>query len=230
MYLERISECAFPPAEGIKTPSTTSLPSSINMSASEDAAQEQQNAMKSSATEPIPVPSYPTGGVFSILAGTTIYAPPSEILDAVLDLVSYPKWNTFVPYAKVTSTPSLSSNNHSDTRLQVGTALKFDVYMKGPGTARRDSHVLITIIEELNDGRNGYRVAWKALGWSAWALRGERVQEIVDLGSGKTEYKTWETFGGPLAYVIWAFYKEDLISRFRDWSNDLKGYVEGLGK
>lgn len=102
--------------------------------------------------------------------------------------------------------------------------------MKGPGTAPRDTHILVTIIEELTDGRNGYRVAWKAPGWSAWILRGERVQEIVDLGSGKTQYKTWETFGGPLAYVIRALYKEDLISRFLDWSNDLKGYVEGSRK
>lgn len=201
-----------------------------NMSTSEDAAQHQQTAVISSATDPIPVPSYPTGGLFAILSEITIDSSPSDTLDALLDLASYPKWNTFVPRATIISTPSSSSTNELDTRLQVGTAVNFDVYMKGPGTTRRDTPILVTIVEELNDGRNGYRVAWKALGYSAWVLRSERVQEIVDLSSGKTQYKTWETFGGPLAYVLRALYKEDLILRFRDWSNDLKGYVEGLGK
>lgn len=200
------------------------------MSTSEDPAQSRQTSATSSATDPIPVPSYPTGGVFSVLASTDIHASPSAILDALLDLASYPKWNTFAPRATVISTPSSSPTNESNTRLQVGTALKLEVCMKGPGTARRDTHLLITIIEELRDGRNGYRVAWKALGWNAWLLCGERVQEMVDLGSGKTQYKTWETFGGPLAYVIRALYKGDLVSRFHDWSNDLKGHVEGLGK
>ena len=187
--------------------------------------------MTSSAmTDPIPVPSYPSGGVFTVLAGTTIHASPSAILDALLDLASYPKWNTFIPHVTVISTPSSTSTNESGTRLRVGTVLKFDVYMKGPGTARRDSHSLVTIIEELKDGRRGYRIAWKVLDLSAWLLRGERVQEIVDLGSGNTQYKTWETFGGPLAYMVRALYKEDMISRFRDWSNELKEYVEGLGK
>lgn len=199
------------------------------MSTSEDAAQHQQTAVISSATDPIPVPSYPAGGVFTILASTTIRASPSEIFNAILDLDSYSKWNTFVPRATVISTTS-STSNESDTRLQVGTALKFDVYMKGPGTGRTESDELVTIIEELNDGRSGYRVAWKALGWSTWSLRAERVQEIVDLGSGETQYKTWETFGGPLAYVIRGLYREDLISRFLDCSNGLKLYVEGLAK
>ena len=200
------------------------------MTTSEDAAQHQQTTVISSATDPIPVPSYPTGGVFTILASTTIHASPSEIFHAILDLASYPEWNTFVPRATVISTTSSSPSpsNESDTRLQVGTALKLDVYMKGPGTGRRDSDVLVTIIEELNDGRNGYRVVWKALGWSAWILRAERVQEIVDLGSGETQYKTWETFGGPLAYVVRGLYKEDLVSRFLDCSNGLKRYVERL--
>lgn len=102
--------------------------------------------------------------------------------------------------------------------------------MKGPGTGSRDSNVIVTFIEDLHDGRVGYRVVWKALGWSAWMLRAERVQEIVDLGSGETQYKTWETFGGPLAYVVRGLYKEDLVSRFRDCSNGLKEYVEGLSK
>lgn len=200
------------------------------MSTSEDAAQHQQTTGISSATDPIPVPSLPPGGLFAILSDITIHASPSEILDALLELDSYPKWNTFAPRATIISTPSSSSAIESDTRLQVGTVLKLEVYMKGPGTAHRDTHLLVTIIEELNDGRNGYRVVWKAQGWSAWILRGGRVQEIVDLGSGKTQYKTWETFGGLLAYVIRALYKEDLISRFLDWSKDLKAYVEGSRK
>lgn len=200
------------------------------MSASEDAGQHQQPTAISSIADPLPVPSYPTGGLFTIIASITIHASPSEILDAILDLESYHKWNTFVPRATVVSTSSSSSTNEPDTRAQVGTTLTLHAYIKGPGTACRETPVLVTIIDELGDGRNGYRVVWKAVGFNAWVLRSERVQEMVDLGSGNTQYKTWETFGGPLAYVIRALHKENLISRFLDWTNDLKGYVEGLEK
>ncbi|MCJ1463030.1 hypothetical protein MMC07_001634 [Pseudocyphellaria aurata] len=200
------------------------------MSTSHEASQHQQASAISSIADPIPVPSYPTGGLFTILASTTIHASPSEILDVILDLDSYHKWNTFVPRATVVSTPSSSSTNNLDTRLQVGTTLTLHAYMKGPGTACNEAPVLVTIIDKLGDGRNGYRVVWKAMAFNAWLLRGERVQEMVDLGSGNTQYKTWETFGGPLAYVVRVLHKENLISRFRDCSNDLKGYVEGLEK
>lgn len=62
------------------------------------------------------------------------------------------------------------------------------------------------------------------------------MHEIVEIEAGdpnvplsaKTEYLTWETLGGPLAYVLRFMVKDDLRDRFEDWTRDLKGYCEGL--
>ncbi len=51
----------------------------------------------------------------------------------------------------------------------------------------------------LSDHEN-HKQAWKGLGLPTWALRSEQVQEIVGLGDGKCEYRTWEIMVGPGGY------------------------------
>lgn len=62
-------------------------------------------------------------------------------------------------------------------------------------------------------------------------LRAERVQELIEVeledGRRRTEYKTWGTFGGPMAYILsWTGVKHDIVERFGDWADGLKTFVE----
>ena len=42
-----------------------------------------------------------------------------------------------------------------------------------------------------------------------------------------TEYRTWGTFGGPLAYLLtWNGTRENVRERFGDWAGDLKAFAE----
>lgn len=57
-------------------------------------------------------------------------------------------------------------------------------------------------------------------------MHAERVNEIEDRGDGTCTYRTWETFGGPVARLVKWKYEAILKERFKDWAKDLKGYVE----
>jgi len=150
------------------------------------------------------------------------------VFNSTTDISNFGKWNTFVPSAVILK------KNQENEGLKVGTEMLFQVCMKGRGTATRSSNEIVTAYEELTDGRKGRRVAWKAA--RQLGLRAERVQEIVEIEAGqpgvpksaKTEYTTWETFGGPLAFVLKVFMKDDLVNGFADWTKDLKEYCEGL--
>jgi hypothetical protein len=189
---------------------------------------------KSSAVSPVPTPTYPTGGLWTILTSTTIEAPPDAVLEATLDTSTWPKWNTFVQRADILSQPPLDSKNASN--LKVGTKATFHSKMKetGPTNSSFSDHEVVSI-EKIATGReSGWRVVWKTIGIPGgdWTLRAERVQELVEIkledGRVGTEYKTWGTFGGPMAYALnWAGTKDDIEARFGDWANDLKAYVEG---
>ncbi|RXK33031.1 hypothetical protein BBD39_09180 [Arsenophonus endosymbiont of Bemisia tabaci Asia II 3] len=61
-----------------------------------------------------------------------------------------------------------------------------------------------------------------------YLLQAEHVNELVDLGDGRTEYVHWEAFGGVLAYVIKWLNGKDLARHFRNWAVDLKNYVEKM--
>jgi hypothetical protein len=83
------------------------------------------------------------------------------------------------------------------------------------------------------EGGKGARIVWKTVGIPGgdWTMRTERVQEFVEVeledGRIGTGYKTWGTFGGPLAYVLsWSGVKGDVTERFGDWAQGLKTFVE----
>jgi hypothetical protein len=63
-------------------------------------------------------------------------------------------------------------------------------------------------------------MVWKTIGvpGGEWVLRSERVQEFWEVmlegGSIGTEYRTWGTFGGPMAYALsWAGTQDDIVDR-----------------
>jgi hypothetical protein len=80
-------------------------------------------------------------------------------------------------------------------------------------------------------------MVWKAIviPGGEWVLRSERVQEFLEVmlegGSIGTEYRTWGTFGGPMAYALsWAGTQDDIVERFGDWADRIEGRWEGVGR
>ena len=58
-------------------------------------------------------------------------------------------------------------------------------------------------------------------------MQAEHVSLLQDLGDGKTEYVSWETYYGAGALVVLAL-KGNLQRGFEEQTTDLKARVEGL--
>lgn len=200
------------------------------------------------APEPIATPTYGPGGNFSIISSTHIAAPPDTVFQVLLDHSQWPQWNRFVRHVAVKSTPPSSSDeptpfapvdgDDGTTCLKKGQAVTFQVHMdaENPSSSYLNQGMEITLLESFDKNNNnnnnddnkrrGWRVAWKATSFPGFALRSERVQEVVDDGQGGTEYTCWETMYGPLAYVVKLTQGSALERNFRIWGEDLKERAE----
>jgi hypothetical protein len=102
----------------------------------------------------------------------------------------------------------------------------------------RPTPVEVSVLERINDedGRKGWRVAWKTrptLGLPSWMLRAERVQEFVEVeseegGGMETEYVCWETFYGTIAGITRLVVGGKLPAAFEGWNGGLRERVEQL--
>lgn len=182
---------------------------------------------------PRPSPNVPSP-TFSVLGHAIINAPPAAVYDALLDLPNYGKWNTFVTAAELKK--SAEAQPETTTHMHTGAVFEFTVKMKATSDSLTKSTELCTLAEPVKtstpeDPFPVTRANWiydvsgipllKHLIWS------EHVNEIIDLGDGRTEYVHWESFGGTLATAIKWFASGDLARAFRAWPEELKGYVEG---
>lgn len=118
--------------------------------------------MKTKAVDPIPTPTYPTNGLWTILTMSTIEAPLVVALEASLNISTWPEWNTFVPKVSVLSYPDLISSE----RLQVGTKVTFYNRLKkdGPSPGSYNDHEIVFIGKIEHDGRPGWSIVWKTIG------------------------------------------------------------------
>lgn len=186
-----------------------------------------ESSLNKAAVKPIPTPTYPTGGVFTVLTTIAINAPLSKVLDLSLDTSTWPSWNTYVPKVDILSQPS--PTDPTSQKLQVGTKVTHHNRQKkdGPTSAKFSDSEVVSIEEITMEGEKGWRIVWKTIGMPNWLLRTERVQELIEK-DGKVEYKTWGTFGGPMAYLLsWFGVKADVVDRFGDWAEGLKDFAEG---
>jgi hypothetical protein len=189
----------------------------------------------------LPVPTH-GGGKFSILAKTRIAAPPAEVLSVIRNTNEWERWNTFCPQCIISpKSPPAPEQTHpsiptgKEGWLELGTIATIDVFMNGDGLVggggrkkSRDQGIVVTYLEELKEeGKNGYRIAWKSTGWAHWQLHSERVMEFVETEDGGTEYTCWETFGGVLAVTVKMGFGHTLADRFGDYARDVKGFLEG---
>lgn len=123
----------------------------------------------------VPVPTYGSGGNFSILAKTTISAPPLEALSLIRDTKRWGEWNSFCP--KCIVKPRAAKGKESDEAngkggsededgkwlegeeldgwLKVGTEMTFDTFLNGDGLVEgrkrsRTTTVVVTRIEKMS--------------------------------------------------------------------------------
>jgi hypothetical protein len=145
-------------------------------------ASEVPTSVKSIAVEPLATPTYPTGGLFTVLTTVSIRAPLSVVLELSLDTSSWSAWNSFVPRADILSQPT--SGSSSSVKLQVGTKATFHNRMKrdGPPSSAYSDHEVVSIEKIERDGALGWSIVWKTIGipGGEWVPRAERVQELIE--------------------------------------------------
>lgn len=118
-----------------------------------------------------------------------------------------------------------------------GTCMVFFRNLNG-GDKRLESRQVVLLVEKLKlraDGHSGNcvtRIRWgldnAAITTPGFMLKCERVNEIEELEDGSTMYRTWESFGGPVARTVRRKFEAAWRERLQDWSQDLKGYCEGV--
>ncbi|KAK3711664.1 hypothetical protein LTR37_009440 [Vermiconidia calcicola] len=187
--------------------------------------------------------------ILTTSASTRIAAPASLVFDAVLDVASYGKWNTFCPRVTVQSQPS--DAGAEEGKLQIGTVFTFQVVMdeKKP-TSETPTQLMCTDISTpaapssyippdvlknedsyAEDLSKVYRVGWRCEGgFVSRGLKTERFHEIIVLGENECEVRTWENQGGILAHTVKWLYRKTLDAKFKLWCADLKKYCEDKAK
>lgn len=158
---------------------------------------------KCGVVDPIETSTYPTNGLWTVLTTTTTSAPAPAVLETSLDVSTWSKWNTFVPRVDILSLESTSS------RLGLGMFTRFHNKLKENGPKLSASHHTTVSVDKMNrDGHNGFSIVWKTVGVPGgdWVLRAERIQKIMEVKlddeNVETQYRTWGTLGGPVAYLL----------------------------
>ncbi len=184
------------------------------------------DVVESNLIPPVATPHWgsQSGGAFTIRAKTTINAPVDVVLDTLLDTTTWPQWNDFVLKADLATE---DGRVVTDGRLRPGIAFTEYVDMKGRGKPALKMKLNMTTLDDLRDCRSGVKAVWLGKGYPDWALRSERVHEIYNRSDGVgTVYDVYETFSGPLAYLVKLFVGKALVARFGQWNKELKEYVE----
>ncbi|GAB7347090.1 hypothetical protein MBLNU459_g3221t1 [Dothideomycetes sp. NU459] len=186
--------------------------------------------MPESSSHPRATPTIQSGGIFSPYSSSTIQAPAQAVYEAIIKTSDYSEWNTFVPSVAISKH---SPGVQDPTVLAKDTAMTLKVNMTS--TVSTQSKELVSSVDpppasHPNATGKVTRVCWvldnKAAMVPRFMLHTERVNEIDDLGDGTCVYRTWGTFGGPLAWIVKWKYEQTLQERFDDWVKDLKKYVE----
>lgn len=194
--------------------------------------------------------------VFHTSASIKINAPAPQVFDTVLKVADYKKWNSFCPEVRIIEQPpshqdvaaDKQTNDVSDfSRMRVGTIMHFMVIMDSAKPNKTTQTGLeVTDISTPDapteyidaetrekepsytaDLSTVYRVSWRQHGgFASRGLKTERFHEILITGANECELRTWEVYGGVLAYTVKWMFQKTLDGKFRLWSEDLKKYSE----
>ena len=148
-----------------------------------------------------------------------IDASPEAVFAVLLDFESYPAWNSFNPHLLLKSTGRPLP--HSSTP-KPGDLFVLKDYNMGGRTATSD------IIWKTLDS-DKLQFSWGGHGMPGWmCLRPERVQEVIALPNGKSEYRTWESMAGWSAAILKWVIGSSLDEANSRCCADLKRRVEQL--
>ncbi|KAH8892359.1 hypothetical protein GQ53DRAFT_746218 [Thozetella sp. PMI_491] len=157
---------------------------------------------------------------FTVCAEAEINSTISEAYDALLDFKSYGTWNTFVVNvevpANVTTTPS-----------QVYVGMPMTLTTKGLlPIINSTSNEMISVMDAPGTKQAGAAVAAWSTDYGFVGLKAEHPSVLRQLEDGTTLYVSWETYYGPLAYVVGGLLQKSLQEQFENQGEDLKAYLE----
>lgn len=194
------------------------------------------------ADSPLASPTYRAGGKATIICSAAIAAPPAMCLEITLDPVTYPSWNKFVPRVTVQSSPpppppestpsavaQLLKESPDRQLLLLGTRFREEVHLRpdsASGQRIQNTDLEISALEEFErGGAKGLRVAWKMQG-DPWYLKAERTQEFLERPDGGCDYVCYETFYGPVTWLVRRFVGPPVLRGFGLWMEGLKKAAE----
>lgn len=171
----------------------------------------------------------PPNSVLCVSASITMNCPASHAFNIMIDISTWPSWNTFVPKVDVTA-PSSSAPTAAHAAILVeGSKMSFHVRMKPSFPIILQKEVVSAISSETSGTTEEYRIGWTASAVPRFLLDAQRSNIFRTVPGAETpqcEYRTWETMNGPMAYAVRASFGTTLQDRFEDWANDLKAYAE----
>lgn len=176
-----------------------------------------------------PTPTIPSGSGVSVLGIANIDRPAKEVYDTVLDVENFPKWSTFIRGSKILT--QAAGQSSEDGKMQKGTRWHFNVQMTAAGRINGSNEMCVEAMP-LQTSMDG-KPATTIVRWVYdvpfpvnYFLKAEHVNEITDLGDGRTEYVHWETFSGVGATFVKMTAGEWLREKFNAWPLELKAYLE----
>ncbi|KAF2491299.1 hypothetical protein BU16DRAFT_565006 [Lophium mytilinum] len=141
------------------------------------------------------------------------HAPADEVWSKVVDFPSYHKWSSSL---KV---------DFQGYPLKVGSV--GTLVTTKPGKAPEENRVEIIIIDH-----QARILAWRAiLPVSASLLLVERVQQVAELSDppGWCEYRSWDSWKGPLGYLMQWTVKKVIKEGIRTWGDqELTKYINSV--
>lgn len=97
-----------------------------------------------------------------------------EVWKVLRDVERYPEWNPFTVSVKTT--------------FELGTPVEMQVALIGRRTMKQ--------VEYITGYTEGSRFSWGVAVGPKWFISADRVQELTDLGGGRTRYFTQDSFTG----------------------------------
>lgn len=117
---------------------------------------------------------------FAICSTIEIDAPVEAVWAVLKDLDNYSSWNPFTVSVK--------------TDFDLGSPVDMQVALRGDKTMQQ--------VEYITGYVEGSRVSWGVAIGPKWFIDADRVQELTDLGDGRTRYFTEDRFTGVGVWIM----------------------------
>ena len=141
---------------------------------------------------------------FAISSTIEIAAPIDHVWAVLKDVERYPEWNPFTVIVKTT--------------FELGSPVDMMVKLRPP----RQLHQ----VEYVTSYVEGSKVSWGVAVGPKWFIDADRVQELTDLGSGRTRYFTSDEFRGVGIHLMKLLVGRDVQRGFDAVAQGLKRRCE----